>query len=481
MPEADLLKSRLEKLEKIIRRGINPYPARCSRSHTTQEAHNNSSERVTVAGRLIALRPMGRAAFAQLQDATGKIQVYLKEEALGKDRYEAFSLFDLGDFGQFSGPLFTTKTGELTVRVEEFALLSKTLRPLPEKWHGLKDQEERYRQRHLDLLCNPDSREALLLRSRMICEIRRFLETQEFLEVETPVMQTLPGGAAARPFTTVHHALKATLFLRVAPELYLKRLVAGGLEKVFEIGRCFRNEGIDTQHNPEFTLLELYWAYADYRAIAKLTETLIRNVAKALKKEKEELKTPKGNVNLSAPFRQVKLADLFREATGMDLSHVARENLWQSLTRFLPEGPKNKLPDHKVFDHLFETRITPGLIQPTFVMDYPRAFSPLAKSKEEEPEIVERFELFIGGEEMANAYSELNDPLEQRKRLEDQMSARRAGDEEAMPMDEDFLKALEHGMPPCGGLGIGLDRLSMLFSERDSIRDVLWFPLLRER
>lgn len=482
-----LIQARLEKLKGLREKGIDPYPARFSRSHTIGEVsarfsflkeEKQSGEQVTIAGRLVALRRMGKASFLDLRDGSGKIQVHASADRLGEERYRELCSSDIGDFIGVTGDVFRTKMGELTVEVAEWSLLSKALRPLPEKWHGLKDIELRYRHRALDLVANQAVREAFVRRSRMVSAMHRFLDARDFLEVETPMMQPIAGGATARPFVTHHNALDIDLYLRVAPELYLKRLVIGGLERVYELGKSFRNEGVSTEHNPEFTTLEIYEAYSDYEGMMSLVEELVAESAQAAVGS-TRITYQENEIDLSPPWRRIGLVQAVEEATGLSLDGVTGSDIRKQARKKGIELPE--LSRGKLIEHLFERFVEPGLIQPTVVKDYPMDISPLAKRKQGTEGLVERFELFIGGVEIANAFTELNDPIDQRARFEDQERLREAGDDEAQRMDEDFLFVLEHGMPPTGGIGIGIDRLAMLFTDSSSIRDVILFPTLRAR
>jgi len=487
--EERLRAERLRKLEDLRAQGIDPYPARCERTHTAQQLHERFSELppgeeteefVWVAGRITGRRVLGKASFWDLKDGTGRIQLLLSQDALGEERYELLLRdVDLGDFLGAYGRVVRTRRGELSVRVEDVQLLAKALRPLPEKWHGLKDREARYRQRYLDLLVNEPSRRTFETRSRIVRAMRQFLDERGFLEVETPILQPIYGGTAARPFTTYHNELEQTLYLRIAPELYLKRLLIGGFERVYEIGKNFRNEGISTRHNPEFTMLECYQAYADYEDMMELTEQMVYAIAQELGKEK--LSYQGHDVDVTPPWRRLPLREALLEHTGLDLEELpTHEALWEAVQRkglFVDQQPTWG----RLVDELVSEYVEPKLIQPTFLLDYPKEISPLAKAKPEAPHLVERFEPFIGGLELGNAFSELNDPLDQRERFREQEEQRRRGDEEAHPLDEDFLLALEYGMPPTGGLGLGVDRLVMLFTDARSIRDVILFPALRPK
>ncbi|MEZ0470143.1 lysine--tRNA ligase [Luteimonas salinilitoris] len=444
----------------------------------TGEALEATGRRVALAGRLLAKRVMGKAAFAQIQDVSGRIQLFLQAATLG-DRYDAFKGWDIGDIVAAEGTLMRTRTGELSIKVDALRLLTKSLRPLPDKWHGLADVEQRYRQRYVDLIVTPEAREVFVKRSRIIAAIRRWLDARRFLEVETPMMHYIVGGAVARPFVTHHNALDLELYLRVAPELYLKRLVVGGFERVYEINRNFRNEGVSTRHNPEFTMLELYEAYVGYDEVMDLTEAMIRDVAR------ETLGTTalrwEGHaIDLAPAFRRWKLEEAVRElnpgisaADCRDRDVLAR-HCEQLRIPFMPSWGWGKL-----LLEIFEKTVEAGLVQPTFITHYPVEVSPLARESDTEAGITDRFELFVGGKELANGFSELNDPEDQAARFRAQVAAKAGGDDEAMHYDADYIRALEVGMPPTGGLGVGIDRLVMLFTDSASIRDVLLFPYMR--
>ncbi len=484
--EEILIQARLAKLEKLRSEGIDPYPPRYHRTHSIGEAielflrgeEGEERPEVSLAGRIVGMRQMGKATFLDLRDGSGKVQVYFRQDSLGQERYQRLRDFDRGDFMGVRGQLFRTKTGEITVQASDFAFLSKSLRPLPEKWHGLTDVEKRYRQRYLDLLSNPEAREVFFRRSRLIDALRRFLGQRGFVEVETPVLQPVAAGALARPFATYHHTLEETLYLRIALELYLKRLIIGGLDRVYEIGRVFRNEGISTRHNPEFTMLESYEAYADYEDVMHLTEEMVFFAAQEVLGG-SQIEFGGHQIDLSPPWRRVTLREAILDACGIDFERFPDED---SLRREIEardidiRGIKGR---GKLIDKLLSNSVEPHLIQPTFVLDYPVELSPLAKRKPGAEHLVERFEAFIGGMEIANAFTELNDPQDQRQRFAEQEALRQAlGDEEVERIDEDFLIALEHGMPPTGGLGVGVDRLAMLFTNQQSIREVILFPLL---
>ena len=482
----DRREQRLAKLALLRESGIDPFPARVNRQQTTaealaafEEAGEGEPLSVAAAGRLVAIRAMGKSTFAHIADGSGRLQVYLRRDVVGEDSYQIFRQgVDLGDFVSVQGPLFRTRTGEITVEVKSWSFLSKALRPLPEKWHGLKDVETRYRQRYLDLIANEDARRVFTIRTRAISSLRRFLDGREFLEVETPVLQPIYGGAAARPFTTHHNALDRTLYLRIADELYLKRLIVGGFDRVYEIGHNFRNEGISTKHNPEFTVVEIYQAYADYEDVMRLVEDMHSTIATDVLSTTNI--TYAGNeIDLAPPWRRITMRDAILECSGVDIGvHRDYASLWAaaeekglSLTKQPSWG--------KLVEKLFDECVEPTLIQPTFILDYPIEISPLAKKKPGSDHLVERFEFFIAAMECGNAFTELNDPLDQRERFAAQGRAAEAGDDEAHPMDEDFILAMEHGMPPTGGLGIGIDRLVMLLTDQASIREVILFPQLR--
>jgi len=489
---SEVERQRRLKLQALRERGIDPFARAFSRTHSARAAiadfesraagHPNraaGSPAVRLAGRLMSRRVMGKMAFAHLQDSSGLIQIQARMDRLGKEDYHLFESLDLGDIIGVEGPVFRTRTGEITVEMQRFTLLAKSLKPLPEKWHGLKDVELRYRQRYLDLLTNPEVRDLFLKRSRIVQAMRAFLAERGFLEVETPVLQTVAGGAAARPFVTHHNALDMTLYLRVAEELHLKRLIIGGLEKVYEIGRVFRNEGISVRWNPEFTMLELYEAYADYQDIMALTEALIEHVAHTVLGT-TDVPYEGTTLHLAGPWPRRPMLELVSACLETDVTRLDAAELQE---RALKAGiePKPHTGWGVWVNEVFESLVESALVQPTFVTDYPVEVSPLARRRPDDPRLTERFELIIAGREIANAFSELNDPLEQRARFEQQVDARARGAEETHPMDEDFLRALEYGMPPTGGLGIGIDRLTAVLTGQTSIRDVILFPHLRTR
>lgn len=480
----ELMRVRLEKLADFRRRGIEPYGGRYERTHLAEEVLRDyeklAGSRVSLAGRVMAKRGHGKAGFANIQDASGQIQIYARLSDLGPEVYDLYTRLDIGDIIGVEGTVFKTRTGETTVALSSLCLLAKSLRPLPEKWHGLRDVELRYRQRYVDLMVNPGVRETFIRRSRIISTIRKLLEEKGFLEVETPMMHPVAGGATARPFITYHNALDMNLYLRIAPELYLKRLLVGGFEKIYEINRNFRNEGISTKHNPEFTMLELYQAYADYNDMMELTEYIISSVAL------EVLGTTKvtyggEEIDLTPPWERLPMLEAVRRYSGLDFTQFSTGEEACRAARGIGLEVESGEPWGTVLNRVFEEVVEPMLVQPVFILDYPVEVSPLAKRKREQPELTYRFELFICGREIANAFSELNDPLDQKERFLKQMEKRRTGDEEAHMMDEDFIVALEYGMPPAGGLGIGIDRLVMILTDSPSIRDVILFPLMKPR
>jgi lysyl-tRNA synthetase class 2 len=486
-----VLQARREKLEALEAAGVAPYAYGFDRQQSAAQAQTLLGQAaegppVTLAGRIVAWRSHGKTAFAHLADSTGKIQLYFKKDQLGEQSYAQLAHFDLGDIIGVHGPLFRTRTGEVTVRVDRVELLAKSLRPLPfgkeeevngqvVRHSGFADPEQRYRQRYADLAVHPEVRALFVARSRMITAIRTFLDQRDFLEVETPILQPLYGGAAARPFTTVHNALDMPLYLRIADELYLKRLVVGGLERVYEIGHDFRNEGIDRTHNPEFTMLEFYQAYADYTGMMDLVEQLLEKTADAVRSVPELAP----NVpQFRRPFKRIEWVPTLNAAAGVDVPSLSDAALRSLAQRVGVEKPES-LTRPKVMDEMFQALVEPKLQEPTFVVDYPVELSPLAKPKRGNPALTERFELFAHGKEMANAFSELNDPLDQRRRFEAQAKLKAAGDEEMPGVDEDYLRAMEYGMPPMGGTGIGIDRLFMYLSGATNIRDVILFPTMR--
>jgi len=484
-----IINFRLEKLTKIKEAGFIPYPHNYKKTHSALDIlgsyDNLEGKSVSVAGRIVAMRKMGKASFSHIQDETGKIQLYIKRDNVGNEVYnDLFKNLDLGDIIGLEGIVFKTKTEEISINVEKLIILSKNIRPLPnlkekdgEAFNAFDDKEHRYRNRHLDLIANPDVKLIFQTRAKVISSLRNYLDDQGYIEVETPALQPIYGGASARPFKTYHNTLEQNLFLRIADELYLKRLIIGGFDKVYEIAKNFRNEGMDRNHNPEYTSLEYYQAYADVHDVLKLTEDMIRETAKSV--GKLLVKYGDHSIDLSKPFEQKSMAELLKNKTNKDVFSMDREKLFK-LVKSYKIDVDEKMNYGQLFDKLFGELVEPELIQPTFVMDYPKEISPLAKEKRGgDGKIVERFELFIGGMEFANAFTELNDPIDQRKRLEEQAKLRELGDDEAQIVDENFLQAVEYGMPPTGGVGIGVDRLVMLLTEQTSIKDVLLFPAMR--
>jgi lysyl-tRNA synthetase class 2 len=482
---------RREKMQTHRDQGMDPFGGKFERTHLaeelqaaydqfTKEELEEKQEQVTIAGRMMTKRGKGKAGFAHIQDLSGQIQLYVRKDTVGEEEYEVFQSMDMGDIVGVTGVMFKTNVGELSVKATDIQLLTKALRPLPEKYHGLKDIEQRYRQRYLDLITNMDSKETFILRSKILQSMRRYLDGQGFLEVETPMMHSIPGGASARPFETHHNALDIQLFMRIAIELHLKRLIVGGLEKVYEIGRVFRNEGVSTRHNPEFTMIELYEAYADYKDIMALTENLVAHIAKEVHGT-TKIKYGDHEINLDPKWRRLHMADAIKEVTGVDFWKQISDEEAHSLAKEHNVAVANSMTFGHIVNEFFEQKVEDTLIQPTFIYGHPVEISPLAKKNNEDERFTDRFELFIVGREHANAFSELNDPIDQRERFEAQVKERDEGNDEAHLMDDDFLEALEYGMPPTGGLGIGIDRLVMLLTNSPSIRDVLLFPQMRSR
>lgn len=486
----ELLQVRREKLQTLRNRGVDPFGQKFVRTHSAVEVASQfesfskeelaeKEAKVIVAGRLMAKRGQGKASFANLQDQSGRVQIYVRLDAVGAEQYETFQTADIGDYIGIHGIMMKTNSGELSVRAQEVSFLSKSLRPLPEKYHGLKDVEQRYRKRYLDLIMNPEVKDTFISRSQIISSMRNYLNAYGYLEVETPTLHSIAGGASARPFVTHHNTLDMTLYMRIALELPLKRLIVGGLEKVYEIGRAYRNEGISTRHNPEFTMMELYEAYADYQDIMDLTENLIAHIAQ------EVCGTTRINyqgqeVDLTVGWTRKSMTDLIQEHVGVDFTAQMTDEEARSIAKEHSVHVEPTMSFGHVINEFFEQKIEHLLIQPTFVTGHPVAISPLAKKSDQDPRFTDRFELFIVGREHANAFTELNDPIDQRERFEAQVKEKAAGNDEAHPMDEDFLEAMEYGMPPTGGLGIGIDRLVMLLTDAPSIRDVLLFPHMRE-
>jgi lysyl-tRNA synthetase class 2 len=491
MDESELLAERRRKLERLREAGVDPFPesfhgrtpaADVLERHAGLKAEEEATETYRLAGRLAARRGHGKAAFLDIEDRSGRIQLHARQDVLGEEKFDRLISLDLGDIIGVEGVPFRTKRGELSLRADDWQLLAKSLRPPPEKYHGLTDVELRYRHRELDLIANPEARELFELRTKVVAAVRRFLDDLGFMEVETPVLQPLYGGALARPFTTHHNALDRTLYLRIATELYLKRLIVGGMEKVYELGKDFRNEGVSHKHNPEFTMLETYEAYADYHDVAEMCEQLVSHVAQK-SVGRTAIEVDGREVDLAPPWRRVSLREAIREHTGIDIQeHQEREALVAAMRGAgIDVEPEPGTGWGKLVDGLLSKHVEPKLIEPTFVLDYPTELSPFARPHRTEEGLVERFEGFVGGIEIANAFSELNDPDEQRSRLEQQRRLAEAGDEEAQPFDADYVQALEYGMPPTGGLGLGIDRLVMLLAGRSSLREVILFPALRSQ
>jgi lysyl-tRNA synthetase class 2 len=482
---------RRKKLQTLRSRGIEPYQSRFDRTHSSAEAialfeqaeksggAETRSGRVALAGRLVAIRVMGKATFAHIQDFAGRIQLLAKVDRVGEEAYRRFTDLDLGDVIGVHGVLFRTKRGEITCEIEDFVLLAKALRPLPEKYHGLREKELRYRQRYLDLIANPEVMDVFLTRSRIVEETRTFLKGRGFVEVETPVLQAMAGGAAARPFRTHHNALDMELYLRIALELFLKRLIIGGFDRVYEIGRIFRNEGMDQWHSPEYTMLELYQAYTDVEGMMELTESLVIHLVERVKGT-PTIPYQGQEIGFTRPFKRIEMVEAVSQVVDEDLLRADVPTL-EGLIKKRNIEPKPGLGWGGLVAELFEKLVEHTLVQPTFVLGHPVEVSPLARRRTSDPRLTDRFELIVAGEEIANAFSELNDPDDQRARFEDQARARAAGDEETHPMDEDFLAALEYGFPPTGGMGLGVDRLAAILTDQPSLRDVILFPLLRAR
>ncbi len=473
---------RLQKLTKLREKGVNPFGERFNRTHLLQEITDRFEElenqTVTIAGRLISKRDQGKACFANIIDQSGNIQLYAKIDGLGEEQYHDLLDLDLGDIIGLNGKVFKTHRGQISVQIESYKLLAKALRQLPEKWHGLKDTDLRYRQRYLDLISNPEVMTTFLKRSKIVSTIRRILDGENFTEVETPVLSVIAGGGHARPFLTHHNTLDLDLTMRIALELYHKRLIVGGFDRVYEIGHCFRNEGMDTRHNPEFTMLELYQSYADYHVMMEITEKIFCETAKAVcgSLQISYQGTP---IDLTPPWPKLSIIEAIKKYTGIDWLQIHSDEEAVAAAGKLGVKIPPKSTKGMVLDEICSEFVEPKLVQPTFLIDYPIEISPLAKKMADNPELTYRFELFIYGREMANAFSELNDPVDQRERFMDQAKEKAKGDEEAMVWDEDFLTALEHGMPPTGGMGMGVDRLVMLLTDSPSIRDVILFPLMK--
>lgn len=483
-PLAELIRIRHEKVNQIRESGVEPYPYKYDRSHQIGEALSAFDElseeetSISIAGRIMLKRKMGKSFFADLRDSTDRLQIYLKLDNVGREAFDLFNTLDLGDIIGCSGTLFVTRTGERSLKIDSFELLSKALHPLPDKHAGLTDVEQRYRRRYADLIVNPEVRDVFVQRTKIIQYIREYLNEAGFLEVETPILQPMYGGASAKPFVTHHNRLDREMYLRIADELYLKRLIVGGYDKVWEFCKDFRNEGLDRFHNPEFSMIELYWAYADYRDIAALYEDLYRTITFRLH---GTYKIPYGEyeIDFEPKFRWVSMLDSIKDACGVDMNELSYKEAKKKAVEFGAE-PDDIINWGKAVEAVWEIKVEPNLIQPTFIVDYPVEISPLAKRHRDNPNLTERFELFIAGGEMGNAFSELNDPIDQLKRFLQQGKAIAAGDEEAQPLDDDFITALAYGMPPTGGLGFGIDRLVMLLTNQHTIRDVLFFPQMKE-
>lgn len=482
----ELMRQRKEKLNEIRKAGIDPYPHQYAPTHTTLDIREeydhvtdtpDETHRVTVAGRIMTKRDHGKSSFVNLQDSTGQIQIYVRRDGVGADAYLIYRRFDVGDIIGVSGVVFRTRTGELTILVDSVKLLSKSIRPLPEKWHGLQDKQTRYRQRYADLIMNPEVKEVFVQRTQIVQAIRDMLNEREFIEVETPVLQPIYGGASARPFTTYHNTLDQSLYLRIANELYLKRLIVGGFDRVYEFSKDFRNEGMDRDHNPEFTMLELYQAYADYKEIMELTENLVAQTVEKLHGTTKIIYQEQ-EIDFTPPWERMTMIQSIQKYSSFDPESLSAHELHSTAADSGIELEGDE-PRGEIIAELFDVFVESKLIQPTFIYDYPIEVSPFAKKKPENPDFVERFEFFIAGMELGNAFSELNDPIDQRQRFMEQASNLAKGDEEAFMVDEDYLRALEYGMPPTGGLGIGIDRLTMLLTDQYSIRDVILFPQMR--
>ncbi|OOR23102.1 lysine--tRNA ligase [Bacillus mycoides] len=487
----DQLLVRREKLHNLREQGIDPFGKRFERTNSTtdlvglygefsKEELEEKEITVSIAGRIMTKRGKGKAGFAHVQDLQGQVQIYVRKDTVGDEEYELFTTADLGDLVGIEGKVFKTNVGELSVKATGFTLLTKSLRPLPDKYHGLKDVEQRYRQRYLDLITSMESRETFVTRSKIIREMRRYLDDNGYLEVETPMMHAIAGGASARPFTTHHNALDMELYMRIAIELHLKRLIVGGLEKVYEIGRVFRNEGVSTRHNPEFTMIELYEAYADYNDIMKLTENMVAHIAKKVLGT-TTIQYGDYEINLEPEWTRLHMVDAIKQHSGADFWNPMSVEEARELAKEHNVEIKDTMEVGHIINEFFEQKVEDKLIQPTFIYGHPVEISPLAKKNDEDPRFTDRFELFIVAREHANAFTELNDPIDQKERFEAQLKEREQGNDEAHMMDDDYIEALEYGMPPTGGLGIGIDRLVMLLTNAPSIRDVLLFPAMRHK
>ncbi len=481
----EVLKIRRMKLKELQESGRNPFShVKFNVTHSTRQIIDKFKEmegtQVSIAGRMISKRGMGKASFCDIQDRDGKIQLYVRINEIGEEEYSLFKSYDIGDILGVKGEVFKTHKEEISIKVSKIILLSKSLMPLPEKWHGLKDMDLRYRQRYVDLIVNPDVKETFIRRSKIIKAVRTFLDERGFLEVDTPILNTIPGGAAAKPFITHHNTLDMELYLRIAPELYLKRLITGGLEKIYEMGRMFRNEGMSIKHNPEFTMLEVYEAYNDYKGMMELAESLILYITRDVLKN-TRFSYQGTDIDLTPPWERISMIDSVKKYTGIDFNTIKNVQEARSVAQEKGINVSESMTKGEILNVIFEENVEPHLLQPVFIYDYPVEVSPLTKKKPDNPQLTERFELFIMGREIGNAYSELNDPMDQRERFVNQMEKRQQGDEKANMIDEDFLNAMEYGMPPTGGLGVGIDRLIMLLTDSYSIRDVLLFPTMKSR
>lgn len=482
---SEILQVRRAKLKDLQEKNNDPfkivkYDIMHSAKYIIDNFESLEGQNTSIAGRLMSKRGMGKAGFCDLQDRDGKIQLYVRKDEVGEENYEFFKKYDIGDIVGVKGEIFKTQKGEISIKVKEITLLSKSLQPLPEKWHGLKDTDLRYRQRYVDLIVNPEVKNTFILRSKIIKSIRKFLDDRGFLEVDTPLLNVIPGGATAKPFITHHNSLDLDMYLRIAPELYLKRLIVGGMEKVYEMGRMFRNEGMSVKHNPEFTMMEVYEAYTDYKGMMELTENLISTVAT------ETLGTTKivyqgQEIDLTPPWNRLSMIEAVKKYADVDFDNIKTDEEAKAAAESKKVHVKPGMKRGEILSLIFEEFAESNLIQPTFIYDYPVEISPLTKRKPDCPELTERFEFFITGREMGNAYSELNDPIDQKQRFVSQVEKRDSGDEEANMMDEDYVTALEYGMPPTGGLGIGVDRLIMLLTDSASIRDILLFPTMKPK
>jgi len=480
----ELMRVRREKLAAIEAKGIEPFARKYNVTHHAIEIVTDfeklEGQSVQLAGRIMAVRGHGKTSFVNVMDKSGNIQVYFRQDVIGESQYEIFKLLDIGDMIGIEGHVFKTQRGEISVKISSFEILAKSLRPLPEKWHGLKDVETRYRQRYLDLIVNPEVRKTFVTRSKIIKSLRRILDGRDYLEVETPMMHPIAGGAAARPFTTHHNALDMDLYMRIAPELYLKRLIVGGFERVYEVGRVFRNEGIDIRHNPEFTIAELYQAYADYQDIMCLTEEIVSGIAVEVLGTTQVVYQGQ-EINFSPPWNRITMPEAVKQYTNVDFNMVTTIEEARAAADSLGVKYEKKHGIGGILNNIFEDKVEEHLIQPTFIIGHPTEISPLAKRNKDNPEITDRFEVFVFGRELANGFSELNDPIDQEGRFNSQVQQRESGDAEAHMMDHDYINALEYGLPPTGGLGIGIDRLVMFFTDSYSIRDVLLFPHMRHK